>query len=144
MTYFRQRLSKEIINEINESRERLEDIIDELHAPLVGKKKMCKGISQQLSYVKRDLEIIDKLIEDSDFKLLSKLQIKNLQVIQEIYRQQLQMFKSNSHKIEDRIVNISQPHIRPIVRGKMKAEVEFGAKLAISIVKGFAFMEELR
>ena len=53
------------------------------------------------------------------------------------------MFKNHHHKIEDRIVNISQPHVRPIVRGKMKAEVEFGAKLAISLVNGFAFMEEL-
>jgi len=154
---------------LNESREKLEIIIDILHAPLVGKqvkprnyrnkarrnylniakskrpgkKKIRKAISQQLGYVKRDLEIIDKLIKTSDFKLLSKRQVKDLQVIHEIYRQQLEMFKSHLHKIEDRIVNISQPHVRPIVRGKMKAEVEFGAKLAISLVNGFAFMEEL-
>jgi len=32
---------------------------------------------------------------------------------------------------------------RPIVRGKASADVEFGAKLAISTVHGFSFMEHL-
>jgi len=33
------------------------------------------------------------------------------------------------------------PFIRPIVRGKANADVEFGAKLAISTVNGFSFIE---
>ncbi|MES7591077.1 transposase, partial [Cutibacterium acnes] len=34
-------------------------------------------------------------------------------------------------------------HVRPIVRGKAKAKVEFGAKVAISVVDGFALVEKL-
>ena len=34
---------------------------------------------------------------------------------------------------DNRIVSISQPHVRPIVRGKPKKSVEFGAKLGVSL-----------
>lgn len=41
-------------------------------------------------------------------------------------------------------MSISQPYIRPIVRGKAKAPVEFGAKLDLSIdEKGIARLERL-
>ena len=43
------------------------------------------------------------------------------------------MFTNNTHSVEDRIVSISQPYIRPIVRGKAKSPVEFGAKLDLSV-----------
>ncbi|MBQ4485692.1 MAG: transposase, partial [Oscillospiraceae bacterium] len=46
--------------------------------------------------------------------------------------------------VEDRIVSISQPHIRPIVRGKAKSPVEFGAKYDVSIdEKGHARLEKI-
>jgi len=40
-------------------------------------------------------------------------------------------------------VSIHQPHVRPIVRGKAKAKVEFGAKIHVSLVDGYAFLDEL-
>lgn len=43
------------------------------------------------------------------------------------------MYTAKSHQISNRIVSISQPHVRPIVRGKAKAAVEFGAKVAVSV-----------
>ena len=43
------------------------------------------------------------------------------------------MYDNNVHSVPDRIVSISQPYIRPIVRGKAKAPTEFGAKLDLSI-----------
>jgi hypothetical protein len=64
-------------------------------------------------------------------------------VSQEIYRQQLEMYQIKKHQVDDRIVSLHMPFVRPIVRGKAEAEVEFGAKLAISIVDGFSFMEYL-
>ncbi|CAG7644656.1 IS5 family transposase ISPaen2 [Paenibacillus solanacearum] len=51
------------------------------------------------------------------------------------------MYVKLVHHVEDRIVSIHQPHIRPIVRGKAKAKVEFGAKVSVSMVQGFAFLE---
>ena len=45
---------------------------------------------------------------------------------------------------DHRIVSLRQPHLRPIVRGKVKAPVEFGAKYDVSIdEKGHARMEKL-
>lgn len=58
-----------------------------------------------------------------------------------IYEQQLHMCTHRTHKISDRIVSISQPHVRPIVRGKATADTEFGAKVAISIVDGYSYVE---
>lgn len=58
--------------------------------------------------------------------LLSDQEYKDLLVISELYRQQKEMHKSRSKRIDDRIVSISQPHIRPILRGKAKAGTEFG------------------
>jgi len=93
--------------------------------------------------MKRDLHIIDKLLQKSDIELLNTKQQKELHVIQELYSQQQTMYKSKTHRIEDRIVSIDKPHVRPIVRGKTNAEVEFGAKVAISVAGGYTFMEEL-
>lgn len=45
------------------------------------------------------------------------------------------MFSSNTHSVVNRIVSISQPYIRPIVKGKAKSPVEFGAKLDLSVDK---------
>ncbi|MBC8465782.1 transposase, partial [bacterium] len=45
--------------------------------------------------------------------------------------------------IEDRIVNIYQPYVRPIVRGKEKAKVEFGSKIGVSQCNGYARINTL-
>ncbi|MGM9628076.1 MAG: hypothetical protein ACI3V4_08310 [Faecousia sp.] len=45
--------------------------------------------------------------------------------------------------VPDRSVSISQPWVRPIVRGKAHANTEFGAKLHISLVDGYAKIERL-
>ena len=43
------------------------------------------------------------------------------------------MYRNKTHKVPDRIVSISQPYIRPIVRGKAKTPTEFGIKLDMSV-----------
>lgn len=53
------------------------------------------------------------------------------------------MYDTRTHTAPDRIVSISQPYIRPIVRGKAKAPVEFGAKLDISMEDGFTRIETI-
>ncbi len=154
---------------LNEAREKLEHIIDVLHAPLrgeqpkprtyrkearkaylavakhrkAGAKKIRKTVGKQLRYVRRDLQIIEDLWVQNPLSLLSKQEYRQLLVIQELYRQQDEMYRNKTHRADDRIVSISQPHVRPIVRGKAKAKVEFGAKVAISVVDGFALVEKL-
>jgi IS5 family transposase len=154
---------------LNQAREKLETIIDILHEPHWGHtakprtyrqrarkaylaiakqrrvkpRTMRKAVGRQLRFVSRDLRIITELTATSDLTLLSRRQYKDLLVIQEMYRQQQEMYTARVHTTPDRIVSISQPHVRPIVRGKAKANVEFGAKLAISVVNGYAFREKL-
>ena len=151
----------------NNVREALEEIIDVLHSPHTGSrkkprtyrnnarkdflniskskrpnaKKIRKAIGKQLRYIKRDIRIIEGMAEISPLSLLSKKQYQNLLVAREIYRQQSEMYRNKKHKVEDRIVSLHIPYVRPIVRGKTNAPAEFGAKLAISIVNGYAYME---
>ena len=66
-----------------------------------------------------------------------------LNTITTLYEQQLYMYENRVHSVEDRIVSISQPRVRPIVRGKAHVNTEFGAKLHISMVKGYAGIARL-
>ncbi len=74
---------------------------------------------------------------------LKKPNFKALETIQTVMKQQLMMFKNKCHSVENRIVNISQPHIWPIIRGKAKARVEFASKLSVSVVEGYCLLERL-
>ena len=67
-----------------------------------------------------------------------------LSVIRMMYEQQLAMHREKNHQTEDRIVSLSQPWVRPSVRGKATAPVEFGAKVEMSIVNGYLRIEDLR
>jgi hypothetical protein len=96
-----------------------------------------------LRYIRRDLKIVEALVKRNGLELLNKHQYKNLLVIQELYRQQNEMYENGQYRTEDRIVSISQPHVRPIVRGKASASVEFGAKLSVSVINGYVFAEKL-
>ena len=94
-----------------------------------------KAISKQLRFVRRDLAIVSRLCTDgATLERLTPRQYRDLLVTSELYRQQLEMYQSRSHRVDDRIVSIAQPHVRPIVRGKAAADVEFGAKVAVSRV----------
>ena len=53
------------------------------------------------------------------------------------------MYENRTHSIADRITSLYQPHVRPMVRGKAKSPVEFGAKVSISLVNGFSFVERI-
>lgn len=154
---------------LNEAREKLEEIIDVLHGSLQGaarkprtyrvrarkdflrvsrnrkprKNAIRKGIRQQLQYIRRDMHHIDGLAEKAGLTVLDRRMYRNLLVVREVYRQQQEMFSQNKHKVENRIVSIHQPHVRPIIRGKVTAPVEFGAKISVSKVDGYAFLETL-
>ena len=52
------------------------------------------------------------------------------------------MYQNHIHSVSNQIVNLRQPFLRPIVRGKAKNPTEFGAKLDISVVNGFVCLEK--
>jgi len=106
--------------------------------------KKRQAIKKQLQYIKRNLSHIQQLIElGATLKSLNKKQYKTLLVLTEVYRQQQWLFDNNKQSMEDRIVSLSQPHIRPIVRGKAGKKVEFGAKLSASCFEGYVFLDRM-
>ena len=143
------------INLLNEARENLESIIDTIYyeynepkprtyrqnarkdyLALAKRKKRTaklirKAIRKQLQYIRRDLGYINQYLEEG--AELTEKQEDRLAVVKKVYDQQKYMYDNNVHSVPDRIVSISQPYIRPIVRGKAKAPTEFGAKLDLSI-----------
>ena len=154
---------------LNTAREKSEEVIDILHRPLRGKQKKPrtyrkkarkeflsvakskklskskrrKAIRKQLGYIRRNLKNIEEQSRQSSLTSLTRRQYKNLLVIHEVYRQQQWMFDHREKRIDDRIVSVSQPHVRPNKRGKAGAATEFGAKISASLVDGFTFVDRI-
>jgi IS5 family transposase len=104
-------------------------------------KAIYKSNGQQLRFLKRNLAHIQTMLATYDSFPLNHREQKYLMVLHTVYEQQEQMHRTHTHRIDDRIVNIHQLHVRPIVRGKEKAKVEFGSKLQVSVVNGFMFID---
>lgn len=102
-------------------------------------KKTREAIRKQLQYLRRDLSIIDSMLQ-SGLLVPQKWQTR-LETIRKIYEQQKYIYDNHTHSVPGRIVSVSQPFIRPIVRGKAGKPVEFGAKLDISVSDGWARLE---
>jgi hypothetical protein len=156
---------------LNEARESTERIIDDLceqysnlrkHMPRYDRgkaraaflnvakqkrprrRKIKAAIRRQLDYVQRNFDAIDALIASG--ASLSALKVhwwRKLLVISELHRQQTILLYAKTRSMPDRIVNLVQRHVRPIVRGKARAAVEFGAKISVSVRNGFAFLHRI-
>jgi len=150
---------------LNQAREFTEEVIDVLHeqnkelekprtyrkqarkdylslarSKRPGAKKIHNAIKKQLSYLARNIESIRVLLEQGCS--LSEKMRQRFGTVAALYTQQHYMFTNQVHSVENRIVSLQQPFLRPIVRGKANAPVEFGAKLDISIADGWAYLEK--
>ena len=108
-------------------------------AVAVQRNAACKLCGVALAYLRRDLNAIEGKL--SLGKALNARQSERLDTIRAIYEQQKCMYDYRTHSVPDRIVSVSQPFVRPIVRGKAGKPVEFGAKLDISVVDGWTRLE---
>jgi len=108
-----------------------------------SRKEIRKSVGGQLCFLRRNLNSINRLLDAYPEIPLKPKQHKYLLVVNTLYKQQKQMYDSRTHSVDDRIVSIHQPHVRPIVRGKSQAKVEFGAKIHVSIIDGISFLDEL-
>ena len=105
-------------------------------------KAIRKCIKQQLQFIRRDVGYIADFIRNKDIRL-DQAAYDLLNTLTTLYEQQLYMHEHRVHSVPDRIVSIRQSWVRPIVRGKAHANTEFGAKLHISMVDGYARIERL-
>jgi len=106
-------------------------------------KKIRKELRYQLGCIHRNLEYIDEYVSLYGTDALFQVEKDRLAVILKFYPQQKEMMDNKTHTVQDRIVSLSQPWIRPIVRGKAKSPTEFGAKISISVVNGYTFVDRL-
>jgi len=156
------------LNLLSDAREKSEQLIDKLYNPTLHEKKprtyrevarkrylqtaqkknkshkeIRKATGSQLRFLKRNLKSINGLLDSYQAIPLKPKSHKYLLVLNTLYEQQKEMHDNKVHRIEDRIVSIHQPHVRPIVRGKSQAKVEFGAKIHVSLIDGISFLDEL-
>lgn len=149
---------------LNEAREKTENIVDYLFEELKGKlkvkprtyrkvahkrymaeaKKRQKNIKSLRSAIRYLLNCLDRNIRSINMMLdmlgentLEYKHMREFWVIQILNEQQRKMYQEKTNRCDDRIVSISQPHVRPIVRGKQGKKVEFGSKLGLSLANGF-------
>jgi hypothetical protein len=106
-------------------------------------KQLRKALRRQLGYVARDIRYLQELLERNPQALPERM-LEQYQVIRQLYDQQFEMYQDKKRRVENRIVSIHQPWVRPIVRGKAKAPVEFGAKIEVALLDGYARVEDLR
>ncbi len=75
--------------------------------------------------------------------VFTKSDLKAVCATMEMPKQQKEMLSNGIHQCADRIVSIFQPHVRPIVRGKLSARTVFGAKIGIAVVDGYTYIDHL-
>jgi len=155
------------ISLLNEAREKTEGIIDRLCRTLNlkkprtyrrlarkaflsiikrkkgSKKKIQKAVKKQLGYLGRNIKNIVKIVGKAEFFPFEKKDLRIFWIVRELYRQQEWMYQNKTNRIDDRIVSIQQPHVRPMVRGKLGKEVEFGSKLSLSVSDGFCKVDRI-
>lgn len=151
---------------LNEAREKSEKLIDKLHDSESGKKKprtyreiarkeylsiakrknkaakmIRKAMKKQAGFLKRNLNHIKQLLRQGNE--LNEKDSALVEILRKVQFQQSEMLKNGKRSVENRIVSISQPHVRPIVRGKAGAKTEFGAKISVSVVDGLVYLAKL-
>ena len=105
-------------------------------------KKVRKAIRKQLGYVCRDLNYLEQFMSEG-YAPAGKETALYLTILT-LYEQQKYMYDEKVHSVPNRIVSISQPWVRPIVRGKVTAPVEFGAKFDLSLdTEGYGRIERI-
>ncbi|MCF1627428.1 IS5 family transposase [Tetragenococcus koreensis] len=119
-------------------------VAQKVYLNIVRRKKKAKKwlrpqIRKMLGFVKRDIKVIQKFLDQGAH--LTEQQAIWWVTIQKIYEQQRYMYDNHTHSVQDRVVSFHQPWLRPIVRGKAKASVEFGAKFDMSLDQGIARLE---
>lgn len=128
--------------------------LDVQKANLTYRKQRKHSRSQTRKITRRLLDLLDKILKEihevvrdheNAENLLTVREKSDMGIITRMYRQQKNHFQNNDSResIPNRIVSLSKPHLRPIVRGKKVKSVEFGAKVNNILVDVISFIENL-
>lgn len=151
---------------LNTAREKTEEMIDILYEHLRGQmpvkprsyrkvarekylaeakkrqnnpKTLRSAIRYHLNCLDRNIKNINEMLDQmpAENNPLVFRKMREFFIIQTLNEQQRFMYNEKTNSCKDRIVSISQPHVRPIVRGKSGKKVEFGSKLGLAQMEGF-------
>jgi len=103
-------------------------------------KAIKRAKKQMIQYVRRNLKQVKELISITGVKV-SEVVREKIALAEKIFNQQYEMYKLNKKRIEERIVSFHREYVRPMKRGKVGKEVEFGPKGALSLVGGYLFLD---
>ena len=128
--------------------------LDVEKANLAYRKRRKRTKAQTRKITRRLLNLVGKILKEirslerenaEAAEILTARQKSDIEIITRMYRQQKSHFERNEPResVKDRIVSISKPYVRPIVRGKEIKSVEFGAKCNNILVDGLSFIEKL-
>jgi len=106
------------------------------------KKQIRNAVREQLECVEKNVGALEGILAKIGLESFGYANWARLLTIEEIAKQQRQHYDNPGEPIPNRIVSVRQPHVRPIVRGKARSEVEFGQKISLSVVDGYTFIEE--
>ena len=108
-----------------------------------NKKTLRSAIRYQLNCLDRNIRSINSMLDRLDSNILPHKLMRDFWVIQTVNDQQREMYTNKTYRCDNRIVSISQPYVRPIIRGKAGKKVEFGTKIGLVELDGFAKAETL-
>ena len=127
--------------------------LDVKKANLTYVKQRKHNKSQQRKITRRLIKLLGKILQEirrigrehEQGEILTDKEKSVMETITKVYRQQRNHFENDNPResIPDRIVSISKPYVRPIVRGKEVKNVEFGTKCNNIQVDGISFIEKL-
>jgi hypothetical protein len=126
--YSRKKAHKKIINYIKKKRK--------------SQSLIKAALNDQIQYVGLAIRQLVSLILSIGLDCLTERQWDRFDLICRVYLQQKEMYDNNTNRCEGKILNLRQPHVRAILRGKARSKYEYGQKLALSLVDGYAFVEK--
>ena len=113
----------------------------------VRKRDIRRAKREQLGYLRRNLKHLHRMLDELEAAAIDipwkAWHWRKFWVLQEFYRQQDLMYRDGRRRVDDRIVNIAQPYVRPIKRGKPGKSAEFGAKINVSETEGFVRIDQM-
>jgi hypothetical protein len=109
------------------------------------KKQIRRMQKSLLQYVRRNVAQLSDLMTRAKARghVIAEKVADTFETVKRIYAQQSEMYQEKKKSIANRIVSLAKPYVRPIVRGKNGKDVEFGAKVQLSHVDGYLFVDHL-
>ena len=107
--------------------------------PRVKHRNQMKGAMLRL--LDKLLGILEGFVE-AHSGMLELKDLDRIETVKKVYEQQYGLF-FNDQKPSNRIISLAKDYLRPIVRGKEKKPVEFGAKVNKIQIDGINFIEHI-